>query len=542
MPRKPRSHEATKPRRVAWPHPSCHSEGAPRPKNLAGRLAWPHLRGHVGRRLHAQAFDEHAHADVGTAPVRPAFSLAELMIAIVILGLGLLFIAAALPVGLSYTRDTLDLAAGEAASEYALDTVEQCLRTSHNLVKPIIFPPQPRLDNLFRPRQNIGPNYPLAPRDPEPWIKVRPLVMTNVVYGPTGGPPSKGDEITYDTENATIAPWFPFAGVNILLGLEKTQYDAVAGRLRLGTYPMFFPAFPGFPGLPSVARVYPPITPDWPFTTTNFFVDLADGVLTPRPVLTPTLGGSETLKALERRVVWTAFYRRLLYPQPGPDGSFGTLDDIAGDPLLYEVIVLVVRRPSVDHRFPIQDNSAGNPAQPLAATVAGSEVLAPEPWLVTFDPNWSLPPQPPLVVGTDYANTPDRPLLPAFSERPTLTFRCTREVGILLPVGSIFIPAVNDDWPRRTAALRRAGFVPHAPDALPIYEVVERPDEFTVIVKNNGFYPWIDIATGQTPANWPVWVIPPAFRERDSTGQPVYERRSPILAIARRYIRLREID
>jgi hypothetical protein len=107
----------------------------------------------------------------------------------------------------------------------------------------------------------------------------------------------------------------------------------------------------------------------------------------------------------------------------------------------------------------------------------------------------------------------------------------------------MFVPAVNDHLPSNNPLLRRAGFVPHAPDALPIYEVVERPDDTTVIVKNNGFYPWV--AGGLNAQAWPVWVIPPAFREREPPnmgGQPVYERRSPILAVARRYIRLREID
>ena len=76
----------------------------------------------------------------------------------------------------------------------------------------------------------------------------------------------------------------------------------------------------------------------------------------------------------------------------------------------------------------------------------------------------------------------------------------------------------------------------------PIYDVVERPDDTTVIVRNNGFYPWVASGNPSHTQAWPVWVIPPAFVERDSTGQPVYERTSPILKVIRRTVTLREIN
>ena len=208
--------------------------------------------------------------------------------------------------------------------------------------------------------------------------------------------------------------------------------------------------------------------------------------------------------------------------------------------------MVAARRPSVNHRFAQQDwtQPLNLPlAYPDVGAPVGPDRLAPVPWLVVFQ---ALPVPP--VFFTD-GQSGDRFFDTSFpGDAPTLRFTCTQEVGRLLPEGSILIPAVNDDRPGGTqpppppAPNRFAGFVPHAPDALPIYEVVERPDEFTVIVKNNGFYPWVNTATGCGAQHWPVWVIPPAFRERDSTGQPVFERRSPILAVARRYIRLREID
>src|SRR5512140_928880 len=60
--------------------------------------------------------------------VRPGgprgFSLAELMIALGVLAMGLLVIGAALPVGIQYSRDTINQATGQAAVSYALDLIE----------------------------------------------------------------------------------------------------------------------------------------------------------------------------------------------------------------------------------------------------------------------------------------------------------------------------------------------------------------------------------------------------------------------------------
>jgi len=482
------------------------------------------------------------------APTSRAFSLAELMIAIVILGLGLLFIAAALPVGLSYTRDTLDLAAGEATSEYALDTIEQYLRTSNKLIDDPNLPlmQQQRLDNLSRPRDPTDIVPPPVEFDGghEPVIKVRPLIADNIDATP--GADLSSTLLRSDLGEELIRVWLPLVGVTPTL--REVDYQATGAW---GPRSLFWQ-----PALASVARVYAPITPVFPFTANQFLTnDPRYPQYAPRYGPNPWNGthAQELRKALDRRVVWTAFYRRVSY-DPGPDLTLGNTDD-ASDPLLYEVIVVVARRPSVNHRFPRQD--AFSPLNIPRAVSAdplgiGLDRLAPDPWLVTFDV--SAPPGvalPLLNEPADYVTIvgppDDRVLQPPpptgfFIERPTLTFRCTLPpsgqlgLGALLPVGSIFIPAVN--WWNG----RGPGFVPHAPDALPIYEVVERPDETTVIVKNNGFYPWIDVASGLDARAWPVWVIPPAFRERDSTGQPVYERRSPILAVARRYIRLREID
>jgi prepilin-type N-terminal cleavage/methylation domain-containing protein len=153
----------------------------------------------------------------GQEPQASAFSLAELMIALVILGLGLLFIAAALPVGLEYTRQTVDLANADAAGEYALEQLETNLRTSIRLYDWGIADPTGanvfrRLDNIHRPRGydpgSTPPRYPLD-KTYEPLFKVRPLAMGNVRVGSV--PPGETREIVDDVE-ATISAYIRALG------------------------------------------------------------------------------------------------------------------------------------------------------------------------------------------------------------------------------------------------------------------------------------------------------------------------------------------
>jgi hypothetical protein len=488
------------------------------------------------------------------------------MIALVILGLGLLFIAAALPVGLEYTRQTVDLANAEAAGGYALDQLETQLRTSVHLYDWAIAASSSqihRLDNVFRPRDMVlgtppQPNrYVLCPAY-EPVIKVRPLALGNIgLHQVLGSDPARGAELVDYGELAISTYLVNVWGVSLPANFARREfefpYDASNSTndlLSLVRNPV----------LPGIARVYPPVEPVTTFTVGGFFntgdntyptYHMRGGFAGTNPALPEDAQFRERQKAVERRVAWTAFYRRVSYKaDPGPDTAWFSNDDIANDPLRYELIVVVTQRPSVNHRFPQQDLTVGNAFQQPRAVLPGTTTrligtdrLAPTPWLVTFDPSQPLPASPTLVQGTDYRITPegDRVILVAFDDPPTLTFRCTQEVGRLLSVGSVCIPAANDHsyLPVPPGRLQQVGFVPSAPESLPIYEVVERPDATTVVVKNNGFYPWLN---GLDARYFPVWVIPPAFVERDSNGQPVYERTSPILKVVRRTVMLREIN
>jgi hypothetical protein len=498
------------------------------------------------------------------------------MIALVILGLGLLFIAAALPVGLEYTRQTVDLTDAEAAGQYALDQLELNLRTSKSLYDRSLFVATAgvshRLDNIHRPRDMVPgqvgnpTRYVLRPTY-EPVMKVRPLALGNIGMSLVGTEPSgasRGAELA-DNAEAAISLY-----LNSVWGVDASNLQTVRreyefpydgsnsfnDRLSLVNNPV----------LPGLARVYPPIEPVTTFSVAKFF-DLSDNQYPTyagryRDDVFPDPSGlhREREKAIDRRLACTAFYRRISYKgDNGPDDNWYTNDDIADNPLLYELIVVVTRRTSVRHRFPLQNlNSPGlatfedpNALSPTTTDdLVGVDRLAPTPWLVTFDStpqdggDWVTPvltPGP----GNDYVSLGtgpsfERVLTNNFTDPPTLTFRCTRRLGALLPEGSIFIPAANDQRYVPTGLPQQVGFVPSAPESLPIYEVVERPDDTTVVVKNNGYYPWL--APGLTAQAWPVWIIPPAFAERyPGLGPPIYDDSSPILHVFRRTVTLREL-
>lgn len=507
--------------------------------------------------------------------VQLAFSLAEMMIALAILGLGLLFIAAALPAGVSVARESADLAVADAAADQALDLIEQHIRTSETIqYRGVTYSgadPYARADDLFTPRMN----RPLAagvqrPRrdDFEPFIKVRPFELSSIEY-------------RVNTQNRT-APFVDFSEFVIERYHRASNLFAPAQPCLEFDTPIGLPTNPRLlladnPVLSPVARVYPPVTPLRPLLADDYLRDRPNyHQYKSRQSSDRGVFSGEIEKAQGRRIAWTAFYRRAAYDVvvgTGPDNIFGTADDVrsARDPHVFEIIVVVTRRPTDNHRFPTQNPTPNNFTEvPLATNV---DRLLPMPWLVTFTTDPSLIPSPGGVEASimqgltratgwalngsnnfDDTAGSDRSLSADFSARPNFVFHASDEVGRLLPPGSIIIPAANDDFPTsRTLApweppttmsnfpaanKRVSGFAPHMPNTLPIYEVVERPDNNTIICKNNGAHPWV--ARGLNARAFPCWVIPPSFVER-SGGQPVYDRRSPILSVHRRLIRIPEL-
>jgi hypothetical protein len=459
---------------------------------------------------------------------KTAFSLAEMMIALVILGFGLLVIGAALPVGLQYERDMIDRATGQAAAEYALDVIEQRVRLVRDPYDEVSK--RVRYADIFQPRYGEVTSLPeLAPggqsgelavevptgafpngRLWEPRIKVRPLLTNGInltdpqvdEFEPSD---VRGPQAAVERQ---IVRWFTdVIAANAPEYLERDGDDNWTAST-----------------LSSVSAAYPPVSHESPFRASDFLASPEA-----RYIRTQTSEAARR-KLLETAVTWVAFYRRISYAE----GS---------DPNLYEVIALATRRPQ-GYFYPWYDSD--NVLQ---------KAVAPVPWLVVFQGV-----APALRRGPDYVEiprpepySPDRVLNVEFREPATLTFTCDDATGYLFPPGSIFLPAVNDELLSVYAASfstrpQFGGFIPHSPEALPIYEVTARERNagggWSIIVKNNGFYPWVQGDPASDLRHWPVWVIPPAFKEKQSIGGqqvPVYDAKSPVLAVARRIIRFTEV-
>ena len=498
---------------------------------------------------------------------RRAFSLAELMIALALLGMGLLVIGGALPIGARYLEESANLATGEAAVNYGLDLMEQSLL----LRRAVLDPDNPNADRprwetgIFRPRNVLNGLPAKDPRfqekDWEPVIKVRPL--------PVGYALVPGPNLPQQWQNwpeAQIASWL---GSQFHVNDPWKETCPAAGDAAFVR-----------PPLPMSAMVYPPPAGEGGWSRPRDFQQ--------NPYAVPQ-GCDPTVWARQlalRRVTWVGFYRRVAYEQ-------------TSDPQLYELIVFAVRRPSDAHRFPGQTvgggllivaGSSGEKAGDSAwaggiaadvgaageviardsvgatgsggatigtgddgvgaekggthtdsgtmgggTTLAGSygnvDAVVPVPWLVTF----TALPQP--SGGFDSEGYYQ-------DNSPALTFRIDASISGLFPVGTLFLPARNDDNPGLLSSGAQSyptvGFGPPAPTALPLYKVVGRPDDTTVLVENNGFFPRRGENQTPLPGQWPVWVIPPAFAEK-SGNVPIFDGKSAILSVGRRYVRLREV-
>lgn len=447
-----------------------------------------------------------------------AFSLIEMMIALIILGFGLLIVGAALPVGLTYNRESGDLVLGEAAIDYGFETIEQFIRRS----------------DLYQSASTVY----------EPFIKVRPLLCGNV--------DASGLDLgaTFDDTEITIGVWTTFTASPA----DGPDYWSPI------QYPPVEPeCYSRFPGL---FRTFPTVTPDNAFTVAGYF---SSPYWRTRIAKTssPAYGNNKASKSVDGLIHWTAFYRRVSYSSLTPSAS--TSRGMAGEDSIYEFIMVATRRPSVNHRFARQDTAAsGNPwmnpmplpAYPTAVRgPVGNDRFAPVAWLVTFSNNngATLPAYPALAPSPTVPSPPGPPdnrnLAVGAVEPATLEFRASAAVARLLPPGSIFIPARNDSGVSNAAApmvppRSIVGFVPHTPDSTPIYEVVERVPPrgggansnalWSIKVKNPGVYPYVQ-SPPQDPQQWPVWVIPPAV----SGGRnQTFEGKSPIIGVERRVIRI----
>src|SRR5262249_30642514 len=101
------------------------------------------------------------HRSISTFDFRlSAFSMVELLIAIMILGLGLVMVATIFPVGLDMTRETVEKGISLAAADYAVDLIKLKVPTWHdeianssrnNYLQPSPVPPPTNMPVVLLP-------------------------------------------------------------------------------------------------------------------------------------------------------------------------------------------------------------------------------------------------------------------------------------------------------------------------------------------------------------------------------------------------------
>lgn len=381
---------------------------------------------------------------------RRGFSLAEMLIALAILAFGLLVVGAALPLGLRFTRESMDMINGEAAADQALAQISHSTRLS----KWRSADGQYTLDNVFR----LDPNSPTLTS----LIRAFPLVLGNVDMTRDDSDPANA-LVRDDHALLLIRAW------TYAVGFSEAKCAA-------SEYDVWMPTV-----VPALERVYPAVTPG--FTVADFASD---------PYEAPAYQPRDILTARERRLGWTTLARQAYHAS-------------ADTALLYEITTFVTRRPGVDYGFPVQDWDWASREfyrlfqEPRAAIDSGGtgeplKRLLPEPWLVCFT---ELPQYSP---GSYEAET------------SVLRFRCTPEVGRLLPVGAIFVPALT------TQTGTTAGDVQ--------YGAVEITDPNAIIEDvsfyRNGSLVWQDTFRDLPPPPAPAPSVDPDQRQpRDPYSDPV---------------------
>lgn len=529
----------------------------------------------------------------------PAFSLAEMMIALVILGFGLIVVGAALPVGFNYTRQSVDLVNGEVAVEAALDAIEA--RLSMRRVETLNDTPYPRIDPIFRPRELEPPPPSISQRAVprvwwEPRIKVRPL-FSDVLDFDVQAPADLATGYLTPRRWNMYSPVYAMTEGLVGLWLATQPFNATPGDMA--GFSLEGDDRRVLPSLPMNLMVYPAVPPSLPvqqagispggqasvipvFTTSIWRQASWNPASTNAQSVNLVLGDFAKMK--ERRIGFAVFYRRVDYGNPGPNNYPGTMatigpgDDDPGNPGLYEVIVVAMRRPTERHRFPIfqMNQLAGNPfasasfSLPFMAGQTYQSSVIPIPILAKFEISTGNGLMAPNVCESWYQNNSyipgiNRVLGPSPNPPPpeTVTFRASNFVGSMLLPGSVIIPAANDDYPDSInpvpttvplggyIPVRGAGFVPHSPTELPIYRVRQRTVDpsspgsapsYLIEIECNGFYPWVFDKGPSGVRDFPVWIIPPAFQDIDrNTRQPVYED-AGVLSVGRRFVRIPELS
>lgn len=473
------------------------------------------------------------------ACTRRGFSLIELMIATVILGIGLVMVATIFPVAVSQTRDAVQKSVVQSVADTAIQTLRVKLRTSHAI--------NPSTGNLIPGSTNLPGDRPYY-SDGGGFGNIRSNGLTDLttITEPTG--PSSYDTnptmIGLETlESPHTRGFRVIRYVNMANPPDPDDKDGTVKFVRRGGIlfdspfeAILEPHIPNqFNGGTAAGQAYgdnsdnntpywwtgPPSIPPRIGTTPKIDVlDLVYPPIEPRWVEEPLNNSpgngfpryQDLVRAAGRRYCWIA----LGAPTTGAAGN-GALP--------YQVRLFVMFRSELTARYPEQTFVAGFVLRHIQPSPlpTNDDTLFPQPWLVKFDDMA-------LATGFHTNYTAESVSMDAVMGGTALlppgTIICTKEVGDLLPAGSIF---VDFELGRAHTVLRNMA-EPTNPDDL--RRLIVAPDSELNALNAPGGSP-VDGMKVHYP-DFPdyAWVIPPPIVRTGGGRLDFYfEGASPVVAV-----------
>ncbi len=421
-----------------------------------------------------------------------AFSMAELMVAVVILGLGLLMAATVFPVAWTRARDLAEATNSQTATASATQNIKSLVSVSAvDLINPSNGTITQLLGDIFVTAGstivNAGPPYPEIDK------QVHPLFVENwLIDGVVG------------SNNEPVASEIQLEGTE----LPDSCSTAICIDQSLQGWFLTNPPLPNPVPIVSLGtRLVPPMT-RWPGT------DAPDEEK-----------DAWKERFSSRRFAWTAFHKL--------ESDIFTLD--VDQSRLFTFYFVTLRRTQATHRFPRQDDydTMLNTIAPRALGPAEDMAFA-VPWLVnlTIFGTWDVNGDPLL----DNAGNPISTGLPAEAiANPNLTDESRLTAQMLAP-GSYLIDRINGEiYQVKQRNFTGTGNRYDYQATLTLDREIDISDVDDV--NQNGQVDGIGLP-GPDEDSRDFWVFPPPVNRVDSEDDefPIFNGKQPVVAIETRQI------